>query len=962
MKSKAKFSIIIFSILLLIGSQFIMCLPFNQNLSAPTGLAASDGTYTDKIALEWNSVEGAEKYYIYESSSQDGTYNEIDNVTGTTANITGMTPGETYWFKVKAYSEAAGYSDFSNADSGYAEEEQTIDAPTGLTASDGTYTDKIVLDWDDVTGADKYYVFQSDSETGSYGSIGNVSNSSAEVTGVTPGETYWYKIKAYSDAAGYSDYSNADSGYADVTSIDAPTGLTASDGTYTDKIALDWDDVTGAESYNVYESTSEFGTYTNIGNVTGSAADVTGGTPGTIYWYKVKAYSAATGESDYSNADSGFIASSGTTYTLTITIVGNGSVDVSGTGVSGTSSPYTVDEGSSVTLDAVPDSGYLFDGWSGDLSGTNDPETIAMNSDYNITATFIENTQTGTGTQLFLDQWEDGDLSGSEHEWFWFYATPGNTYRIHNHDDYYTHPDNPGTTSFDSEVGAYETDMSTSYTYTDPSGGTGQQDIYDTFDYVEFDATEDIVQVKATQYGGGTGSGVYWLKITEYDDSGMVTRDFWVNDKGGVDQWVTLTANRRYQGTRCNIWIDQDIDSTFSQALVDDFGQYFDDHSWPDVTTHVYEPVEFFGEPGDRINILFYSMNPSYAGYFWSKDFYDDSDTWNWWGVHSNETNIFYMNGDSAPGDPSFYKGTLTHEFQHMCQAHYFKDDGQGRRMDSWANEACSILMDMNFGGKIDSRVSSYNSDYNGDFADGNVKILGWGDGYYQYVATGIFNTYIYSQLTLANRANYIQKWLEFTRDGETSVHDLIKTLEDADVGYWTSTTNISDESAVQNKWSELWEDWLTQLVDYNSSYRSYIRTTSNGFGNQVDISPVTTTAGIKNLNPSAWVIAEVYNDNISSTTGCIDSGTNPAYMFAYNNGLPGMDASENFVLPSALDTCNISVSSRSHTPNIYDVDPAKLYPETYDRFWIPPILNSRGGSKGDGAYAGSIKYFYANR
>ncbi|MFN2396930.1 MAG: malectin domain-containing carbohydrate-binding protein, partial [Bacteroidales bacterium] len=48
--------------------------------------------------------------------------------------------------------------------------------------------------------------------------------------------------------------------------------------------------------------------------------------------------------------------------------------------------------GSNVVLTATPDPGYKFDGWSGDLSGTENPVTLYMNSDKNISATFVETT------------------------------------------------------------------------------------------------------------------------------------------------------------------------------------------------------------------------------------------------------------------------------------------------------------------------------------------------------------------------------------------------------------------------------------------------------------------------------------------------------------------------------------------------------------------------------------------
>ena len=61
------------------------------------------------------------------------------------------------------------------------------------------------------------------------------------------------------------------------------------------------------------------------------------------------------------------------------TIAVNGSVTPSGGGFSSTSTP---------TLTATPNTGYIFTGWSGDLSGNKTPITIFMNGDKNITANF----------------------------------------------------------------------------------------------------------------------------------------------------------------------------------------------------------------------------------------------------------------------------------------------------------------------------------------------------------------------------------------------------------------------------------------------------------------------------------------------------------------------------------------------------------------------------------------------
>ncbi|WP_460056027.1 M30 family zinc metallopeptidase, partial [Spirochaeta dissipatitropha] len=114
---------------------------------------------------------------------------------------------------------------------------------------------------------------------------------------------------------------------------------------------------------------------------------------------------------------------------------------------------------------------------------------------------------------LTLGEWFEADPEGAEHEWFQFVAEPGIRYRIYTQDSEFDHPDNPGPASYDNELGAYQTDMETSYIYIYPSGESGQVDIYDDITHIEFEAEEDLVYVKATQWNGGAGSGTHWIKV-----------------------------------------------------------------------------------------------------------------------------------------------------------------------------------------------------------------------------------------------------------------------------------------------------------------------------------------------------------------------------------------------------------------------------------------------------------------
>ena len=73
----------------------------------------------------------------------------------------------------------------------------------------------------------------------------------------------------------------------------------------------------------------------------------------------------------------------GIQYILNTTVVGEGAISTNPAG-------GVYEENTVVSLNATADEGYQFDGWSGDLSGRQNPISITMDSDKNVTATFIE--------------------------------------------------------------------------------------------------------------------------------------------------------------------------------------------------------------------------------------------------------------------------------------------------------------------------------------------------------------------------------------------------------------------------------------------------------------------------------------------------------------------------------------------------------------------------------------------
>ena len=87
----------------------------------PTNVAATDGSYTDRVRVTWTASANATAYEVWRNTSNNsGTATKISSadVTGPTYDDTTAMAGTNYWYWVKA-KNTSGTSGFSTADSGY---------------------------------------------------------------------------------------------------------------------------------------------------------------------------------------------------------------------------------------------------------------------------------------------------------------------------------------------------------------------------------------------------------------------------------------------------------------------------------------------------------------------------------------------------------------------------------------------------------------------------------------------------------------------------------------------------------------------------------------------------------------------------------------------------------------------------------------------------------------------------
>lgn len=288
-------------------------------LPAPTGVSATDGTSSTQVQITWTNVSGL-YYRIYRNTTNNSaTATALGTAwtTGSSYNDGTAVAGTTYYYWVKAsqYSTGTPASAFSTADTGFRGIAPTV--PTNVNATDGTYTDRVYISWTGTTGA-YYQVYRNTANSTSGATALNTTWTSAtnyNDYSAVAGTTYYYWVKAASSASGTgaTAYSTSNTGFSANSSGGTgttPNNASASDGAYSDRVRITWGG-NGVNYFMVYRnSTNNSATATPLFTtwISSMFYDDMTVTPGTTYYYWVKAATSAsgTGASAFSNGDPGY--------------------------------------------------------------------------------------------------------------------------------------------------------------------------------------------------------------------------------------------------------------------------------------------------------------------------------------------------------------------------------------------------------------------------------------------------------------------------------------------------------------------------------------------------------------------------------------------------------------------------------------------------------------------------------
>lgn len=269
--------------------------------AAPTALVATPGNQL--VTLGWTAPEYATSFKLLRATATAGPFTLIGTTTSEIFEDDTVVNNTRYYYEVQAV-DSTGTS-VASAQAAVT----PMAPPTAATSLAATLGDgEAKLSWTAGSGAVTYTVARAAVSGGPYSNVGSVSGTSYADASLTNGAQYYYVVYAVNPVG-----TSAASNQVEAIPMASPTGVVAAGSDA--QIALAWDPVVGATSYNIYEGASSSGVSTLLVSTQSTRYTNTGLTDGVTRDYDVVAVNS-TGNSAASAVVSATPSASGSSTML----------------------------------------------------------------------------------------------------------------------------------------------------------------------------------------------------------------------------------------------------------------------------------------------------------------------------------------------------------------------------------------------------------------------------------------------------------------------------------------------------------------------------------------------------------------------------------------------------------------------------------------------------------------------
>ncbi|HEY2291790.1 MAG TPA: fibronectin type III domain-containing protein [Thermoanaerobaculia bacterium] len=176
--------------------------------AAPANLTAKGGTVAGTIQLTWTDNSNNETSFRIEELI-GGAYQEVYAVGAnvTTALITGLNPGASYSFRVRAAS-TSGYSAYSNVATGTSTPGTPPPTAPQITSATALGGGAVQVNWRDNSSTEVQFVIESSLNGSTFQTAvtAAANSTTVKITALTQGVKYYFRVKAV-DALGQASYS-----------------------------------------------------------------------------------------------------------------------------------------------------------------------------------------------------------------------------------------------------------------------------------------------------------------------------------------------------------------------------------------------------------------------------------------------------------------------------------------------------------------------------------------------------------------------------------------------------------------------------------------------------------------------------------------------------------------------------------------------------------------------------------